>query len=57
MYGMMVNEKELDKLEKAGVQYEFFDVEAMISGNAGDTVEIVFDSEEDYIKAKQILGR
>lgn len=57
MHGMVVNEKELDKLEKAGVQYEFFDVEAMISGNAGDTVEIVFDSEEDYIKAKQILGR
>jgi len=54
-HGLMIHQGEMEILEQHNINYSFWDVNELIEGS--ELVEIEFDSEQDYLKAKKLLNK
>jgi len=56
-YGMIVSQEQLKIIEENEVEYCFWDIESVLFGESEEEVEIEFDNEEDFNKARKLLKR
>ncbi|WP_191089444.1 hypothetical protein [Paenibacillus spiritus] len=56
-YGLLVTTKDTKKLDKAGIEWTYWDIETVLFEGVSGLFKIIFDSESERNKAKQILKK
>ncbi|MNH75579.1 hypothetical protein D3C73_278230 [compost metagenome] len=54
-YGLMININDTEKLDGSGIEWTFWDAEAIVFGDITEEVEIVFETVQDRARAMKLI--